>query len=103
MLGLTFGGVGRIRNILGYHIVEENDMITVIINPKGEKVAEISVNEEALLSITIRKEKEERLKWVYINIIECPRQIVIEGLKEDGSRIWSELPEKENQPVFWTD
>lgn len=105
MLGLTFEGVTEIRRKLGYRIIEDaSKMKTTIINVKGEKVAEISVDEEGSLQIMIGEEKLEALEWIHVGVgpfPRCPKKLVIQARDFEGKDHWSELPLQEGSPVFW--
>ena len=100
MLGVTFNNMKRIRE-MGYHIIEEETKIHII-NPKGETVVEICLDKNALLSISIGGETLEQLEWVEIEGIVCPKRILIEIRKKDGnSSMWSELPLRKGETIFW--
>ena len=103
MLGLTVEDVGRIRK-MGYHLVEENELLTQIINPQGETVAKISVDEKALLSISIGEEKLENAEWISIKTPFLPQKIIFEIkiINSEFQRTWAALPLKEKEPVFWS-
>lgn len=112
MLGLTYQDVEEINEFqhriiidnTEYHFIEnEKEMNTKIINDKTKKtIARISVDRRGFLAIKIGKTRKGYIRWIEINGSSCPKKIILELEKKNGSRLWCELPIEEKQSqIFW--